>query len=80
MHCLYLVLMLTFLISLLFSSFAAIIALAFVTIHTFSMVIAFNGYKEGNKMDQYFAPVLHLAAGTVVSVIAPPLPTVTRST
>jgi len=45
---------------------AAIIALAFVTIHTFSMVIAFNGYAEGNKMDQLFVPVVHLAAGLVV--------------
>ncbi|KAG6438044.1 hypothetical protein SASPL_102977 [Salvia splendens] len=42
---------------------SAIMALAFVTIHTFSMVIAFNGYSEGNKKDQYFAPVVHLAAG-----------------
>ncbi|KAL8490335.1 hypothetical protein ACS0TY_025523 [Phlomoides rotata] len=42
---------------------SAIIALAFVTIHTFSMVIAFSGYSEGNKKDQYFAPIVHLAAG-----------------
>lgn len=33
------------------------------------MVIAFNGYSEGNKKDQYFAPVVHLAAGVFVSVI-----------
>lgn len=53
-----------------YSSFsAAIMALAFVTIHTFSMVIAFSGYSEGNKKDQYFAPVVHLAAGVIVSVI-----------
>lgn len=45
---------------------AAIIALAFVTIHTFSMVIAFNGYAEGNKVDQIFVPVVHLVAGMVV--------------
>ncbi|KAK6123009.1 hypothetical protein DH2020_043256 [Rehmannia glutinosa] len=38
-------------------------ALAFATIHTFSMVIAFNGYSEGKRVDQYFAPVVHLAAG-----------------
>nr|XP_023882881.1 gamma-secretase subunit APH1-like isoform X1 [Quercus suber] len=44
---------------------SAIIALAFVTIHTFSMVIAFNGYAEGNKVDQLFVPVVHLAAGLV---------------
>ncbi|XP_019184670.1 PREDICTED: gamma-secretase subunit APH1-like [Ipomoea nil] len=42
---------------------SAIIALAFVTIHTFSMVIAFNGYAEGNKVDQCFVPVVHLVAG-----------------
>ncbi|WRX21656.1 Gamma-secretase subunit Aph-1 - like 1 [Theobroma cacao] len=42
---------------------SAIIALAFVTIHTFSMVIAFNGYAEGNKVDQLFVPSVHLAAG-----------------
>ncbi|KAG8655474.1 hypothetical protein MANES_04G042325v8 [Manihot esculenta] len=45
---------------------SAIIALAFVTIHTFSMVIAFNGYAEGNKVDQFFVPVVHLVAGLVV--------------
>ncbi|RAL47874.1 hypothetical protein DM860_011459 [Cuscuta australis] len=39
---------------------SAIIALAFVTIHTFSMVIAFNGYAEGNKLEQFFVPVAHL--------------------
>lgn len=42
---------------------SAIIALAFATIHTFSMVIAFSGYEEGNKVDQCFAPVVHLIAG-----------------
>ncbi|KAM4113950.1 hypothetical protein ACJW30_04G033800 [Castanea mollissima] len=47
---------------------SAIIALAFVTIHTFSMVIAFNGYAEGNKVDQLFVPVVHLAAGLVTLV------------
>ncbi|KAL3583170.1 hypothetical protein D5086_014231 [Populus alba] len=44
---------------------SAIIALAFVTIHTCSMVIAFNGYAEGNKVDQYFVPAVHLVAGMV---------------
>ncbi|KAA8531389.1 hypothetical protein F0562_006115 [Nyssa sinensis] len=44
---------------------SAIIALAFVTIHTFSMVIAFNGYAEGNKVDQYFVPAVHLVTGIV---------------
>lgn len=42
---------------------SSLIALAFVTIHTFSMVIAFSGYAEGNKMDQYFVPIIHLVAG-----------------
>ncbi|PON74887.1 Gamma-secretase subunit [Parasponia andersonii] len=48
---------------------SAIIALAFVTIHTFSMVIAFNGYAERNKVDQYFVPIVHLVAamGTLVN-------------
>jgi hypothetical protein len=45
---------------------AAIIALAFVTIHTFSMIIAFNGYAEGNKVDRYFVPIVHVVAGMVV--------------
>uniref|UniRef100_A0A803R8J8 Gamma-secretase subunit APH1-like n=1 Tax=Cannabis sativa TaxID=3483 RepID=A0A803R8J8_CANSA len=48
---------------------SAIIALAFVTIHTFSMVIAFNGYAEKNKVDQFFVPAVHLVAamGTLVN-------------
>ncbi|KAK4428754.1 Gamma-secretase subunit APH1-like [Sesamum alatum] len=47
---------------------SAMIALAFVTIHTFSMVIAFSGYSEGNRTDQYFAPVVHLAAGVLTLI------------
>lgn len=47
---------------------SAIIALAFVTIHTCSMVIAFNGYAEGNKVDQYFVPAVHIVAGMVTLV------------
>ncbi|KAL6185579.1 hypothetical protein ACLB2K_041710 [Fragaria x ananassa] len=47
---------------------SAIIALAFVTIHTFSMVIAFNGYAEGSKVDQIFVPLVHLVAGMVTLV------------
>ncbi|TXG72852.1 hypothetical protein EZV62_001431 [Acer yangbiense] len=47
---------------------SAQIALAFVTIHTFSMVIAFNGYAQGNKVDQYFVPAIHLVAGMVTLV------------
>ncbi|CAL5417034.1 unnamed protein product [Camellia sinensis] len=42
---------------------SAIIALAFVTIHTFSMVIAFNGYAEKNIVDQLFVPIVHLISG-----------------
>lgn len=45
---------------------AALIALAFVTIHTFSMVIAFNGYAEQNKVDQVFVPVVHMVAALMV--------------
>ncbi|CAK9161126.1 unnamed protein product [Ilex paraguariensis] len=48
---------------------SAIIALAFVTIHTFSMVIAFNGYAEGNKFDQFFVPTVHLLAGMLNSFV-----------
>ncbi|ONI29277.1 hypothetical protein PRUPE_1G190300 [Prunus persica] len=47
---------------------SALIALAFVTIHTFSMVIAFNGYAERNKVDQLFVPIVHLVAGMVTLV------------
>ncbi|XP_024968891.1 gamma-secretase subunit APH1-like isoform X2 [Cynara cardunculus var. scolymus] len=43
----------------------SVISLAFVTIHTFSMVIAFNGYAKGNKSDQLIVPVIHLIAGTL---------------
>lgn len=42
---------------------SSLIALAFVTIHTFSMVVAFGGYAEGNRIDQYFVPIIHVAAG-----------------
>ncbi|KAI3746592.1 hypothetical protein L6452_09028 [Arctium lappa] len=44
---------------------SAIISLAFVTIHTFSMVIAFNGYAKGNKSDQMIVPFIHVIAGTL---------------
>lgn len=47
---------------------SAIIALAFVIIHTFSMVIAFNGFAEQIKVDQLFAPVVHLIAGMLTLV------------
>ncbi|CAE6023599.1 unnamed protein product [Arabidopsis arenosa] len=51
-----------------FSEVPAIIAFAFVTIHTFSMVIAFEGYAKGNKVDQVIVPVIHLAAGSLTLV------------
>ncbi|KAK3444099.1 gamma-secretase subunit APH1-like isoform X1 [Eucalyptus grandis] len=47
---------------------SALIALAFVTIHTFSMVIAFNGYAEQNKVDQVFVPVVHMVAALMTLV------------
>ncbi|XVF29269.1 hypothetical protein REPUB_Repub15cG0106300 [Reevesia pubescens] len=47
---------------------SAVIALAFVTVHTFSMVIAFNGYAEGNKVDQLFVPSVHLTAGMMTLI------------
>ncbi|KAF8393889.1 hypothetical protein HHK36_020087 [Tetracentron sinense] len=47
---------------------SAIIALGFVTIHTFSMVIAFNGYAEGKKIDQIFVPIVHLLAGMMTLI------------
>ncbi|KAH0932500.1 hypothetical protein HID58_009617 [Brassica napus] len=56
-----------FCLSLLTPAFA-IIALAFVTIHTFSMVIAFEGYAKGNKVDQVIVPVIHLSAGMLTLV------------
>lgn len=47
---------------------SAIIALGFVTIHTFSMVIAFNGYAESKRVHQYFVPIVHLIAGMLTLV------------
>ncbi|GMH18198.1 hypothetical protein Nepgr_020039 [Nepenthes gracilis] len=47
---------------------SAILALAFVTIHTFSMVIAFNGHAEANKLDQYFVPIVHLISGILTLI------------
>ncbi|KAK9672269.1 hypothetical protein RND81_12G088000 [Saponaria officinalis] len=47
---------------------SAIIALTFVTIHTFSMVIAFNGYAESKRVDLYFVPVVHLIAGMLTLI------------
>ncbi|GMP78633.1 hypothetical protein CsSME_00034496 [Camellia sinensis var. sinensis] len=47
---------------------SAIIALAFVTIHTFSMVIAFNGYAEKNIVNQLFVPIVHLISGMLTLI------------
>ncbi|RZC63131.1 hypothetical protein C5167_024909 [Papaver somniferum] len=49
---------------------SAIICLAFVTIHTLSMVIAFNGYAEGNKSDQIFVPAVHLIAASMICTLS----------
>jgi hypothetical protein len=49
--------------------FSAIIALGFLFIHTFSMIIAFNGYEEKNKSDQIFVPVVHLTAAVMVRIM-----------
>ncbi|KAL8098192.1 hypothetical protein AgCh_031093 [Apium graveolens] len=47
---------------------SAMIALAFVIIHTFSMVIAFSGFAEQNKVDQSFVPIVHLVSGLLTLV------------
>lgn len=47
---------------------SALIALGFLVIHTFSMIIAFNAYDEGKKSDQVFVPVIHLAAAAMTLV------------
>jgi hypothetical protein len=47
--------------------FTALISLGFLTIHTFSMVIAFNGYDEGKKVHQIFVPTVHLVAAMLVN-------------
>ena len=46
--------------------FPALIALGFLVIHTFSMIIAFNAYDERKKSDQIFVPVVHLTAAVMV--------------
>ncbi|GJM90837.1 hypothetical protein PR202_ga07155 [Eleusine coracana subsp. coracana] len=48
--------------------YLAIIALGFLVIHTFSMIIAFNGYDEKKKSDQIVVPVVHLAAAVMTLV------------
>ncbi|PSS35867.1 Gamma-secretase subunit APH1-like [Actinidia chinensis var. chinensis] len=47
---------------------SSIIALAFAIIHTFSMVIAFNGYEEKNRVQQLFVPIVHLVAGILTLI------------
>ncbi|KAK9141304.1 hypothetical protein Scep_010985 [Stephania cephalantha] len=47
---------------------SAIISLGFVIIHTFSMVIAFNGFAEGKRIHQVFVPGVHLAAALVTLI------------
>ncbi|KAH0453550.1 hypothetical protein IEQ34_017874 [Dendrobium chrysotoxum] len=47
---------------------SAVISLAFLLIHTFSMVIAFNGYAESRKSDQFFVPVIHMVAAIMTLI------------
>ncbi|XP_008799967.1 gamma-secretase subunit APH1-like [Phoenix dactylifera] len=47
---------------------SAIMSLGFVVIHTFSMVIAFNGYAEGRKSDQAIVPVVHSIAAIMTLI------------
>ncbi|RLM79560.1 gamma-secretase subunit APH1-like [Panicum miliaceum] len=46
----------------------ALIALGFLVIHTFSMIIAFNAYDERKKSDQIFVPVVHMTAAVMTLV------------
>ncbi|TVU32619.1 hypothetical protein EJB05_24357 [Eragrostis curvula] len=48
--------------------YLAIVALGFLVVHTFSMIIAFNGYEEKKKSDQIFVPVVHVAAAVMTLV------------
>ncbi|KAG6554329.1 hypothetical protein Mapa_004245 [Marchantia paleacea] len=43
-----------------FFMMAALTGLGFLLIHTFSMIIAFDGHAEGKKSQQFFAPGMHL--------------------
>ncbi|KAG0492186.1 hypothetical protein HPP92_005584 [Vanilla planifolia] len=51
---------------------SAIISFGFSLIHTFSMVIAFNGYAERRKCDQFFVPVMHMTAAmmTLINLVS----------
>ncbi|CAN6243888.1 unnamed protein product [Urochloa humidicola] len=47
---------------------SAVIALGFLVIHTFSMIIAFNAYDERKKSDQIIVPAVHLTAAVMTLV------------
>lgn len=47
---------------------SAIISLGFMIIHTFSMVIAFNAYAEGRKLDQIIIPIIHILAAVMTLI------------
>ncbi|XP_039132977.1 gamma-secretase subunit APH1-like [Dioscorea cayenensis subsp. rotundata] len=47
---------------------SAIMSLGFTIIHTFCMVIAFEGYAGGTKTDQVFVPIIHLIAAMLTLV------------
>ncbi|KAJ8458157.1 hypothetical protein OPV22_031083 [Ensete ventricosum] len=47
---------------------SAIISLGFMIIHTFSMVIAFNAYAEGNKLNQITIPIIHILAAVMTLI------------
>lgn len=47
---------------------AALVSLSFLVIHTFSMIIAFNGYEDDKKVFQLFAPALHFMASFLTLV------------
>ncbi|URE22841.1 Aph-1 protein [Musa troglodytarum] len=46
----------------------AIISLGFMIILTFSMVIAFNAYAEGSKLDQIIVPIIHILAAAMTLI------------
>ncbi|KAG6478611.1 hypothetical protein ZIOFF_062054 [Zingiber officinale] len=46
----------------------AIISLGFVILHTFSMIIAFNGYADGRRVDQVMVPVIHILAAVMTLI------------
>jgi len=46
----------------------ALTTLGFFLLHTFSMIIAFNGYTKLNRTQQLFVPVMHLGASLLTLV------------